>query len=241
MIALGKMGKEAFKPIAHLLVSEDPRLRLRATFTMRPFVADLKDGTNTLLPLLEDDDPNVRREAVRGIAIAGKGDPRASTALLASLKDDDLRVVSAAAIALGGIGGRSDVEGKALADLLFSHQSALRASAVYGLGLMGEEAAPYVERIEDLMQHDGKLDVRIQAARAHFRIQGNAPCLPPLQEALRSGDARACREAARALREMGTAAQAALADLRAAAKRHASETGLSRTLEAAIAAAEGSP
>jgi len=242
MIALGRMGKAAFKPIAHMLVSEDPRHRLRAVFTMRKFVTDLEDGTNTLLPLLRDDDANVRREAVRSIAVVGKDDPRASEALLALLKDDDLRVVAAAAIALGGIGGRSDHEGKALAKLLFSHQSALRSAAVYGLGLMGEEASPFIERVNDLLQNDGKLDVRIQAARAHYRIQGDAAAsLPPLQEAIRGEDGRACREAARALREMGPAARPALVDLRAAAKRHAGNEGLAGALAAAIAATGDSP
>ncbi len=236
MHALGKMGKEAFKPIAHLLVSEDPRHRLRAVFTIRPFVKDLEDGTNTLLPLLEDEDANVRREAVKSLGVAGVGDPRASAALLGILKDSDTRVVGAAAVALGGIGGRSDREGQALADLLFNHQSSIRSSAAYGLGLMGEEASPYIGRIEDLMRNDGKLDVRVQAARAHFRIRGDADAaMAPLREAVRGEHGPTCREAARALREMGPEAKAALPDLAEAAKRFAADAGMKQALDEAIA------
>lgn len=237
MLALQKMGKAAFKPIAHMLVSEDPRHRLRAVFTVSAFADELANGTQTLLPLLDDDDPNVRRETARALGKTGKGDTRASDALMGALKDGDSRVIAAAAVALGGLGGRSDHEGRALADLLFAHQTGVRSAAVYGLGLMGEEASPYLERIEDLMSHDGKRAVRVQAARAHFRIQGDATkALPTLQEAVKGEDPRTCREAARALGEIGPAARSAAPDLRSAAERFDSDPGLQRVVKEALEA-----
>lgn len=240
IVSLQKMGKGAFKPIAHLLVSEDPRHRLRAVFTLSAYAADLEHGTQTLLPLLEDQDVNVRREAARALGLAGKGDTRASEALLAVLADSEPRVVAAAAIALGGIGGRSDHEGQALADLLFKHQGEVRASAAYGLGLMGEEASPYLARLEDLMEHDGKRSVRVQAARAHFRIEGDATkVLPTLQAAVGGRDAGTCREAARALGEIGPAAAGAVADLEQAAERFASQQGVVRRIQEALTAIQG--
>jgi len=240
MLALQKMGKDAFKPFAHMLVSEEPRYRLRAVFTLSAFAADLPDGTNTLLPLLTDDDANVRREAARALGLAGKGDNRASEALLTALHDRDARVVAAAAVALGGIGGRSDREGQALAELLFAHQSEVRAAAVYGLGLMGVEASPYLGRVEDLMTHDGKRDIRVQAARTHFRISGSAEkALPALEEALQGDDPRTCREAARALGEMGAAGGPAAAELEKAAERFGSERALQEVVREALAAVRG--
>ena len=208
MEALGGMGPEAFKSFSHLLVSESPVLRARAVYTMRPFVKELKDGVNTVLPLVKDEHAVVRREAVKtlGEAAAGTRDRRASDALVEALGDLEGPVSDAAAIALGSVGGSSDREGKALSKLLYHHRQSTRASAAFGLGLMGPEAQPYLKPITDLLKNDNRRVVRIQAARAHFRISGSADvALEQLEKDMQCSDSGLCRDALRAIGEMGAA------------------------------------
>jgi HEAT repeat protein len=204
---LGKIGPAAFPSMAHLLASRDVGQRRAAAFAIRQFVAEMEDGVKVFLPLAEDDDWFVRREAVRGLGEAGKGNEKAAEALLAALEDERPEVVRYAALALGGIGGRSDREGQALADLLVNHQAGIRSAAVYGLGQMGEEASPYAENVLDLLKNDSKRGVRIQAALAYYRISGDATAaLAELDKSLPCSDAGLCRDALRALAEMGPAA-----------------------------------
>lgn len=208
---LGKIGPEAFSFMAHLLVHQEAKYRARVAYTIRPFVAEMEDGTKVLLPLVEDENAIVRREAVRGLALSGKGDERACQALLLALKDNDADVVRYAAMAIGGIGGRSDREGKALADLLYAHQTAIRTAAVYGLGLMGEEASPHTRQVLDLLKNDSRRHVRIQAARAHWLITGEAgPALAELQQDIVCEDVGLCRDALKALALLGSEAEPAV-------------------------------
>ena len=224
---LGRIGPAAFPSMAHILASRNPRHRARVVYAIRPFVAEMEDGTKVLLPLVEDKSWIVRREAVRGLGLAGKGDDRASQALLLALKDEHPEVIRHAALAIGGIGGRSDREGKALAELLFAHRAGLRAAAAYGLGLMGEEATPYVVQILDLLENDSKRVVRIQAARAHWHVSGEAaPALSELQKDIVCEDVGLCRDALSALAELGPEAEPAvpvLADMlqKRTLRRHA--------------------
>ena len=83
--------------------------------------------------------------------------------------------------------------------------------------------------------------MRVQAARAHFRIQGNAAkVLPTLEAAVSGKDAGLCREAARALGEMGTAAAGALPQLEQAAERFAAQEGVASHIREAITTIQGS-
>lgn len=207
MEALGKLGPGAFRHFSHLLVSDEAPHRARAVYAMRPFAAQLPDGTNTILPLLEDPDAVVRREAVKTLAETGKGDARASEALMEALADPDPSVVAAAAVALGGIGGRSDQEGQALAKLLYAHRQEVRASAAYGLGLMGLEGSPYAQQLADLMANDSRAVVRIQAARAHYRVSGkSALALAQLEREAATDDTGLKHDALAALEEIRAAA-----------------------------------
>ena len=136
---------------------------------------------------------------------------RAAEALLVALADDNAEVVRYAALAVGGIGGRSDREGQALADLLFAHQTGVRAAAAYGLGQMGEEASPYTDRLLDLLKNDSKRVVRIQAARAHWLVSGDAgPGLEELHKGIQCDDPGLCRDALKALAALGPAAEPAV-------------------------------
>jgi HEAT repeat protein len=211
METLGRLGPAAFPTFSHLLVSDKAAHRARAVYTMRAFVTKLKDGVNTVLPLMQDKDATVRREAAKTLGAAGHGDPRASKALRKALEDEEPEVQAAAAVALGSIGGSSDVEGKALADMLYAHRADVRASAAYGLGLMGIEASPYVKGVRDLMRNDNHVLVRIQAARALYRITGKADdALPQLEKDLQTSDVGLCRDTLRAIGEMGPAAAPAV-------------------------------
>lgn len=206
METLGAIGPEAFKSFSHMLVSESPRLRASAVFAMRPFVKELKDGINTVLPLVEDEHAVVRREAVKtlGAAAEGSRDPRACEALGKGINDPDAGVADAAALALGSVGGSADREGKALAELLYNHRTSTRASAAFALGLMGAEASPYTEQLVECLQSDARRVVRIQAARAHYRITGDASlALEQLEKDLQCSDTGLCRDAIRAIAEMG--------------------------------------
>jgi len=212
MRSLGHIGPAALKPIRHLLVSRDAKLRARAVFTVRPFVAQLEGGTTMLLPLLKDDSWVVRREAARCLGLTGVGDELAAQALLEAIKDEHVEVVRYAAMAMGGIGGRSDREGSALAELLYAHQTRVRAAAAYGLGLMGEEASPYLERVADLLANDSKRYVRIHAARAHWQISGDpTEAITELKKDITCGDPSMCRLALQALTAMGPEAKDSVA------------------------------
>ncbi|MDF1702948.1 MAG: HEAT repeat domain-containing protein [Planctomycetota bacterium] len=216
MDALGALGPDAFKSFSHLLVSESPALRARAVYTLRPFVRELKDGVNTVMPLMKDEHAVVRREATKSLGAAAEGtqDRRASEALVSALGDPDGNVADAAAIALGSVGGSADREGKALADLLYNHRQSTRASAAFGLGLMGPEAEPYLRQITDLLKNDNRRVVRIQAARAHFRISGSADvALEQLEKDVQCGDTGLCRDAIKAIGEMGPAGAPAVNSL----------------------------
>jgi HEAT repeat protein len=208
MHTIGKLGTRGFKSVAHLLVSRDARLKARAAYTIKPLLTSLPDGVGTLLPLMEDDSWVVRREATIGMGLCGKGDRRASTALLERLDDEEPRVAQEAAIALGSIGGRSDHEGRALADRLYAHQTRLRAAAAYGLGLMGIEASPYAKNVADLVRNDNKQIVRLQAALAHWRIsKETGVALPEFEAGLTCGDAGMQREALKAIAIVGEPAK----------------------------------
>jgi len=216
MAALGSMGAGAFEHFSHLLVSDSATLRARAVFALRPFVKGLKDGVNTVLPLMKDEHVVVRREATKSLGAAAEAtnDRRASQALMLALDDLDSAVSMAAAIAIGSLGGSSDVEGKALSELLYAHRQGVRASAAYALGLMGEEASPYLRQVTDLLKNDNRAMVRIQAARAHFRISGGPDAaLPQLEKEMQASDAGLCRDAIKAIGEMGPAAAPALDSL----------------------------
>ncbi|MDA1195252.1 MAG: HEAT repeat domain-containing protein [Planctomycetota bacterium] len=213
MEALGRLGSEAFASFSYMLVNENPAHRARAVYTIRPFVKALPDGVNTVLPLVADDNAVVRREAAKTLGVAAEktNDRRASDVLIEALTDPDPGVVAAAATALGSVGGSSDREGRALSKLLYAHRQEVRASAAFGLGLMGVEAQPYMDELRDLLRNDNRPLVRIQASRAHFRISGSAEyALPQLEKDVASSDAGLCRDALRAIGELGPAAAPAV-------------------------------
>ncbi len=214
--ALGAMGPGALKHFSHMLASEKAIFRFRAVHTIRPFVKDLKDGINTVLPLMKDEHVSVRRAATKtlGAAAAGSNDRRASEALMLAMEDLDPQVATSAAIALGGAGGSADIEGKALSKGLYAHRQDVRAAAAYALGLMGEEASPYLRQLADLLKNDNRHMVRIQAARAHYRISGSPDAaLPQLEKEVQSSDLGLCRDAIKAIGEMGAAGAPALGSL----------------------------
>ena len=148
---------------------------------------------------LENDDPDVRRDAVQAIAKSGKAESVPTLVRLLCLvakKDSDPMVRAAAAQALGDVEGEGVLE--TLKELLAGDSSPLvRADAAASLG---KKASPDgLEALVAAMKADPNLDVRLAAEGAlrHYKDRAAADALVEGLSKSDIGEAQKCWESLR--------------------------------------------
>ncbi len=175
----------------------DPEARRRAARLLGG-AGDGTAGFQELLRGLEAPDPSIRAAAAEGL-----GQCRAEAAvprLLARLDDEDRKVRSRAIGALGRLGSEALAAVPALIGLLADER--LGVDAAFSLGTIGGEAPAVVDELIEAAGL-GLPGARAWAVAA-LGLAGDERTIPVLLEALGSYDQDVRRQAAQALREIGT-------------------------------------
>ncbi|WP_293137437.1 HEAT repeat domain-containing protein [Okeania sp. SIO3I5] len=131
-----------------------------------------EDIVNALLPLLRDENSDVRGSAAYGLGFLGKSSEDVVNALLPLLRDENFNVRGSAALGLGFLGNSSEDIANALLPLLRDENFDVRMSAAYGLGNLGNSSEEVVNALLPLL-HDEHSDVRGGAADALGKL-GNS-------------------------------------------------------------------
>jgi len=132
-----------------------------------------------LIPLLDDSDRDVRREAARALGVIG--DNRAVKPLIKKLHDPLADIVEDAAEALGKIATPESL--KALLDALNEVEWSVRKRIVLALGNIGDPLA--VQSLEQLLTSESDPAVLMATTEALSRI-GDRRALPRLRKLLRN-------------------------------------------------------
>jgi HEAT repeat protein/energy-coupling factor transporter ATP-binding protein EcfA2 len=158
-----------------------------------------------IVPLLGDEDPEMRVTAARALGRLGQATPAVARVLHGALGDPDPRVRIAAAGALGWLGQATPEVVRALVGALGDADPLVRIAAARALGQLSQ-ATPEVLRALCEALGDTEPQVRIEAARALGQLgQATPEVLRALRGALGDAEPRVRIEAARALAQLGQA------------------------------------
>lgn len=165
-----------------------------------------------LIAAIEDNDAEVRWEAIYALELLGPQATEALPALVRLIKNGD-EYAWAAATAIGAI----DSQGSAapvLIEALSSEDVSLRRSSAIGLGRIRSKAAAAKAALKQNLQ-DEDLGARVDAAEAYWLVGGESEnAVDALRSVLRSSNSWIDDySAADALAAIGPAAQAAVPDL----------------------------
>ncbi len=171
---LGNVAIGSTPKLIALTKSQDPKRRLSGIYGL----VNLKNSDPSVIEAIEPflDDPDFRLQvlACRAIVTIGAPAARLSGKLKTLVEKGNLSSRSHALIALGAIGPNEDFD---VAELLTKHLDAYlhadRDRALIGLTLLGPAAAIAKEKVEALMNNEGKF-VQCQAALALWKITGDA-------------------------------------------------------------------
>jgi HEAT repeat protein len=124
----------------------------------------------------------------------------------------------------GQHGGRS---ASAWISALDSTDSKERRQAIFALGAIGDNASEAVPALAAILRDDPNADLRVQAALALSKMErGSREAVPALAAALSDSEPFVRAYAATAMLQLGTAAQAATAELATAAEDESNQTNL---------------
>jgi HEAT repeat protein len=152
--------------LRHGLTSATPEIRRSAATALRDVGHErVAAEMATLIPMLKDPDPVLRREVAWGLGFAGEGAALAVPALAETLRDLDFSVRAVSAYSLGRIGPAAISAAPALLQALDDPHPSVRREAVRSIGLVGLEAAVVVPRLIAALQ-DEHVNVRIDASSA---------------------------------------------------------------------------
>jgi HEAT repeat protein len=221
-VVLGWMNGEAFyrnRPTRYwrmALTDSDPK-------TQKETHEALKEGGPSALPVLaevlqKDDRAEARWRAADLLGQIGpeaRESSSAMAALVAALRDRDSYVRAVAAAALASIGPAGPDALPPLCDMLSGGE---RVPALRALARYGDEAAPAIPRVIELLGDDDS-EVRWNAARTLGKIGPTArEAVPALVATLKDDDALVREHAAEALGDIGPDAKNAVLPLMAALK-----------------------
>jgi HEAT repeat protein len=181
-VELGKLGDASMADLLVDALAVEPDFFVREYLTWS-IVRIADASTPLLLRMLHDTRPQARHGAAHTL---GKiADPRATAALIATLRDDDRSVVSKAAFALGAIGAAEAVP--AIVNLLGGEDPELQSTLVSVLERFGAHALPAL--VAALAHADAR--VRAHAAEV-LGVIADPACVPALEDALadEAGDVR---------------------------------------------------
>jgi HEAT repeat protein len=179
----------------------------------------------SLLSLLSDDNSEVRRRAIRALGDLGAEARRVLPALRAALRetalhDGDEGARGEALRALLRAGPQPPAEVAALVESLRSDVDVVRFHAAVALGESGADGRAAVPALIHASLWDEEPAVRVEAARALWRIDRRAaPAVYALTRALGDANELVCWIAAECLGQMGPAARDAVPALWQALRR----------------------
>lgn len=130
-----------------------------------------------LVTAIRDDDPSVRMVAAEALAKVGEA---AVPALVKTASDGEPQVRRGAVMALGRMKAESDAIVDALAQACRDRDEEVRKEAYRGLADRGDQAAKAAEALEQAMAREERLETRIEAARALWRVSGKATAAVPI-------------------------------------------------------------
>ncbi|GAA4441195.1 HEAT repeat domain-containing protein [Bremerella cremea] len=225
--ALAEIGKPAVVPICECLNrSQDPDVRKLAIRSLSKMEEDAADALPTLERLLGDPDKAIRLEAVAAIVSVQK-DPQALALVLGTTLNDASPDVRAAAIqALGELGEAGSRNVPRLVELLDDKENRwhyyapdaagtrpVRYDSALALAGMGKEAEVALVKLRPMMSGDSDPLVRVAAAFAIARLDGDSKgAVDHLIAAVQDDESATDvpEEAAEALGKLGPQAEAAL-------------------------------
>jgi HEAT repeat protein len=188
------------------LAGADPEKSVRIAAIQSLSVLGGADERDTIIGLLQDDDPDIQREASTALGRMAPS-PAAVEALLAMLAPDaNTMLQTAAAYALGAIAPalRGSDQNKVvdrLAAVLGNGNGAMRQAAAFALGRIGGPRAE--ELLLGILRDAAADDVRIAAIEALSLLRSEA-ALPDILGAAMGGTAGLRRAAAAALGAIGS-------------------------------------
>jgi HEAT repeat protein len=195
----------------------------------------------SLLSLLKDADPNVRLRTATAVGELAQELRRVLPALRAALEqaaleDGDEGVRAEAVRALLHAGPQPDTEIPALTDALRNEIDVVRFHAAMALGDIGPAARAAVPALIHACTWDDEPAVRVGAAAALWKIDGDrgALVLHVLTEALANANEMICWIAADCLVQMGPAARQAAPALQQALRRSYRLTVVATSVQLAL-------
>lgn len=196
------MGDQAFPAILEELSDDDPRRVRRAAMLL----GDMQNprGVDHLAKLLEEHDPNVRREAARSLLRIGSD--RAILTLVDALGADEPTALVAAGC-LGSTRHRTALRAlTAAVPEAAGRPDGVRIEAIRGLGRIGHASAvpclAAVVRAGGWFRRSESQELRVAAAHALGRIGGDE-AEGALRQAARRGDPSVREACQQALRQLG--------------------------------------
>jgi HEAT repeat protein len=161
------------------------------------------DTVPTLIPLLNDEDVNVRRNAASALGNLGAEAKASVATLILTLKDKNARVRSNAAYALGNMGLEAKQSVAALLNAVGDEDGIVRSNAANSLSLIGVETEGALPILMHALEDEDAL-VRDAAANGlssmDWKVKG---LIPELLKALRSENPLVRRGAASVLGRVG--------------------------------------
>jgi HEAT repeat protein len=206
--ALARFGRRSLPALLSALGHQDWRIRMHAASTLGLMPDNVECSLPSLVGLLEDPSPLVRRKAARSI---GSFESRAALAvpnLRRALRDDEVR--GYAAVALGDIGPAAYSAVPDLIESLEDTTNGSRDKAAIALGKIGERAAAAIPALKKALRAEDA-NIRWSAANALGQIKGAAATtVPALTEALSDEDMFVRYFAAQSLARYGPDAREAV-------------------------------
>jgi len=191
---------EAVRVLAEALADPEPDVRELAAAGLAEFGPDAQIALPELIKAVQDENPVVRRRAVRAIGFIGPAAADDSLAsLIAATEDDDEGVALQAAATIGELGPAAAPAIPALMSAIWTGDVRRRAIAGVSLTRIGEAAVPSL--IQSL-SHPAA-EIRAKAAHLLGRLgPAAAEARPALRALLNDRDDSARAQAAEALKSL---------------------------------------
>jgi HEAT repeat protein len=202
---LGEIGSSAaVSTLIGLVKDPDPEFREFSVLALGEIGPGSKAAVPVLLEALKDSEGDVRLHAISALS---KIKPDANAILphfLEALKDKEPSVRGTAVISLGDMGPEAKSAVLALLDAV-KKDNDLTSRVAVALGQIGPEAKEGIPLLLELLKNQSNDPaIRVQAAWALWRVQGNREAtLPILRDALKCPKKSVRIEAALALWHMG--------------------------------------
>ncbi len=207
VISLGRLTSQAaFDALLGLARHESPRIRFQAIGSLVELLEHLPGerdrAARAILPLLDDDDPFVRREAVVAVGDLGCREARRSLVALLTTQDQGLRLDAAAALARMGDAAGAEV----LAEVLLRDAKALKDQTRATVAARHLFLAPTPEAVPALRRVSGRWllppEVKVWTTAALARL-GDQEAMERLVGGLRSRRVQVKGLTIQALGELG--------------------------------------